>query len=403
MHLPSDFRLALVLAVAVALGPFALDAYLPAFPAIAATLGVALGDVGLTLSVYVIGLAAGQIIGGPLSDRYGRRPIMYGGLAVFVLGSVLVALSNALSLMLVARGVQAFGGGWVAVCVPAIVRDRVSGNEAARLFSLIALIMFIAPALAPSLGTLLLHWGGWQAVFLYLAGYGAIVLLLMRFTIFRGPPPPRNIRPPMLRLLTNYAVVLRHAAALRFIGLQATVFSIMLVYLTHASFIYQDWLGLSETGFSLLFACNVVAMAGFSVLNRRLLARWPALSVLPVMVCVQVAAVLLFMLVVVLDAPRLLVVPAIMLMVGSMGGIAPNNLASVMEFFRELGGTAAALMGAAPFAVGGVVSGLSSQWAAHAMSGVTGVMAVCALAAVGLVFSARRRVVIPPGKPEKNT
>src|SRR5690606_22548127 len=192
MHLPSDFRLALVLAVAVALGPFALDAYLPAFPAIAATLGVALGDVGLTLSVYVIGLAAGQIIGGPLSDRYGRRPIMYGGLAVFVLGSVLVALSNALSLMLVARGVQAFGGGWVAVCVPAIVRDRVSGNEAARLFSLIALIMFIAPALAPSLGTLLLHWGGWQAVFLYLAGYGAIVLLLMRFTIFRGPPPPRN-------------------------------------------------------------------------------------------------------------------------------------------------------------------------------------------------------------------
>lgn len=389
MRAPSDFRLALVLAVAVALGPFALDAYLPAFPAIAATLGVGLGDVGLTLSVYVIGLAAGQIIGGPLSDRYGRRPIMYGGLAVFIIGSVLVALSNSLSLMLVARSVQAFGGGWVAVCVPAIVRDRVSGNEAARLFSLIALIMFIAPALAPSLGTLLLHWAGWQAVFVYLAGYGAVVTLLMRLTIFRGPPPPRNVRQPMMRLLTNYAVVLRHAAALRFIALQTMVFSIMLVYLTHASFIYQDWLGLSETGFSLLFAGNVVTMAGFSILNRRLLTRWPALSVLPVMVCLQAAAVLLLLLVVLLDAPRLLSVPVLMLMIGSMGGIAPNNLASVMEFFRELGGTAAALMGAAPFAIGGVVSGLSSQWAAHAMSGVAGVMTVCALAGIALVFSAR--------------
>lgn len=391
MHKPSDFRLALVLAFAVAMGPFALDAYLPAFPAIAAALGVSLGQVGLTLSVYVIALATGQIVGGPLSDRYGRRKVMYGGLAVFVLGSALVAVSDSLTMMLIARCVQAFGGGWVAVSVPAIVRDRVSGNEAARLFSLIALIMFVAPALAPSLGTLLLHWGDWHSVFVFLTLYGLVVVLLLRATIFRGPPrPPVRAGEPLHRLMTNYAVVLRHPAALRFIALQAMVFSIMLVYLNHASFLYEDWLGLSKTWFSILFAGNVATMAVFSVLNRRLLTRWPALAVLPVMVSIQAGAVLLLVGIVLLDLPRLLVVPNIMLIIGCMGGIAPNNLANVMDFFRELSGTAAALMGAAPFAVGGVISGLSSLLAAHSMAGVAATMALCALAGVMLAYSAVR-------------
>src|SRR5690606_38544920 len=136
------FRLAAVLAFVVALGPFALDAYLPAFPAIATALGVTTGAVGLTISVYVIALAAGQLIGGPLSDRFGRSPVMFAGLALFIAGSLLVAAGESLAFMLFGRIVQAFGGGWCMVSVPAIARDRTEGRETAQLFSLIALIMF---------------------------------------------------------------------------------------------------------------------------------------------------------------------------------------------------------------------------------------------------------------------
>ena len=141
----SHRRIAPLLALAVALIPFALDAYLPAFPVIARDLGVSSSEVGLTLSVYVFLLALGQLVGGPLSDRFGRRPVLLAGIAIFIAGSLLVTTAESLPFMLAWRAVQAFGGGWVAVSVPAIVRDRTSGAETARLFSLIALIMFLAP------------------------------------------------------------------------------------------------------------------------------------------------------------------------------------------------------------------------------------------------------------------
>ncbi|HET9679546.1 MAG TPA: multidrug effflux MFS transporter [Gammaproteobacteria bacterium] len=390
----ADLRLAVVLAFTVALGPFALDAYLPAFPAMADALGVSVSDIGLTLSIYVIALSAGQIVGGPLSDRLGRRQILYPGLLIFIIGSAMVAFSESLLFVLLARAIQGVGGGFCAVSVPAIVRDRVTGNEAARLYSLIALIMFIAPAIAPSLGTLLLHGFGWQGIFVFLIAYGLFVTITLRLTIFRGSPPVRvQGSAPLLRMITNYGRVLRHKAALRFIGLQAMVYSIMLVYLAHASYFYQQWMNLSPSTFALLFGANVVTMAAFSIGNRRLLLRWPVLKVLPVMVCVQASGVLALGLIVWLGAPPVMAVPVFMLMIGAMGGIAPNNLANVMDFFKELSGTAAALMGAVPFAIGGLISAISTRFGADNLIAVTSIMAACALLGVWLAFSARRLVL----------
>ena len=188
----SHLRLALLLGAAITIGPLAMDAYLPAFPEIARSLGVAPQQVGLSVSVYLAGLSVGHLVGGPLSDRYGRQVILLGGLGVFIAASVGIATSATLAGLLGWRLVQALGAGFTIVSVPAIVRDRTRGTESARLFSLIALITFAAPASAPAIGTLILWFTQWPGIFLFQAVYAAGIALLLRATLFRGIGLPRG-------------------------------------------------------------------------------------------------------------------------------------------------------------------------------------------------------------------
>ncbi|WP_295720372.1 MFS transporter [uncultured Halovibrio sp.] len=145
-----QMQLAILLGMTVALGPLALDAYLPAFPTIAREFGTENADVGLTLSAYVATLGLAQLVGGPLSDRYGRQRILFSGLALFAGSALMVAQAGSLTEMLAWRASQGVGGALCAVSVPALVRDQAEGADSARLFGLIGLIMFIAPAAAPS-------------------------------------------------------------------------------------------------------------------------------------------------------------------------------------------------------------------------------------------------------------
>jgi len=392
------FRLAVLLGMTVALGPFALDTYLPAFPQIAADLGVAHAEVGLTLSAYAVVLGLGQLFGGPLSDRYGRRYVLLGGLALFALASVMVGLADSLAAMLGWRTLQALGGAFCAVSVPAIVRDRTRGTESARLFSLIGLVMFVAPAIAPSLGSIITTLIGWRGIFTFLAGYALFMAILLYFALFRGVGPAARARTPVRTLVTNYVRVLRHGAAMRFITLQALGFSVMLVFITHASSIYQVWFGLSKTAFSILFAANVAGMAGGNLLNRRLLRRFAPPVVLRGAILVQAGAMLVFVSLAGFAPPFAVVAGLLMVAVAAMGAIAPNNIACALEYFPTLGGTAAAVLGSCQFAFAGAVSALSTLVVtgtllpiALVMAGCSGLAALLALPAPGI---ARRGVVV---------
>ena len=193
----SHLRLALLLGMTVAIAPLSIDAYLPAFPRIADWLDIPHSQVGLTLSAYVITLGLAQLIGGPLSDRYGRKPILFGGLLVFACGALMVSFASTLPEMIFWRVVQALGGAFCAVSVPALVRDQVSRQDAARLFGLIGLIMFIAPAAAPSLGSLMLALGEWQWIFLMLAGYAGCLMLVLNLALFPSLKPHTPTRTPV--------------------------------------------------------------------------------------------------------------------------------------------------------------------------------------------------------------
>jgi len=389
----SPFRLALLLAITVALGPLALDTYLPAFPQIANDFNVDLPAVGRTLSIYVLVLGFSQLVGGPLSDRYGRRVVLLTGLGIFAVASLVLAGTKSLGSMMFWRVIQAIGGAWAAVSVPAIVRDRTSGNESARLFSLIGLIMFIAPALAPSIGSVILHFSAWPGIFVMLAVYALVLAITLRAFLFRNLPAASRTRTPLHTLVTNYVQVLKNTTAMRFIIMQTLAFSVLLIFITHASFIYQDWFGRSNTEFSVLFAANIVGMVIANLVNRRLLLRFHSARILRSALCIQAVAVTAMLTLVIADAGVIAIAVAIVVAAGSMGAIAPNNIANALDFFPRLGGTAAALMGAAQFTIAGFISAVSTWLADGTLMSIALVMTACSMGALLFAVGAPAAVV----------
>jgi DHA1 family bicyclomycin/chloramphenicol resistance-like MFS transporter len=372
----------------VALGPLALDAYLPAFPAIARDFAIPHADVGLTLSAYVATLGMAQLVGGPLSDRYGRRNILFIGLAVFALASLMVALADNLSSMIAWRVVQGIGGAFCAVSVPAIVRDQVGGQEAARLFGLIGLIMFIAPAAAPSLGALMLALGDWHWIYVFLAAYAFFLAVVLQLALFPRLKPRPRATTPVKTLVTNYVLVLKHRTTMRFVGIQVMCFSSMMLFITHSSFIYQEWFGLSNSTFSILFAANIGVMAALNLINRPLLRTFSSVVLLRVQVIIQFVMLVGLVSVVLLDGPLWAVAGFIIAAVGCQGGIVPNNMANALEFFPHMGGTAAAMLGASQFTLAGAISALSSAFGGEALLPITLSMLACSVGAVLLSLGA---------------
>lgn len=383
-----SLRFAIVLAMAAALGPFAIDTYLPAFPSITQAMHASIDEIGLSVSLYVLGLAMGQLIGGSLSDRYGRAKVMLAGLVLFSLASLLLAFSHTLAELLVLRFIQALGGGCCSVNIPAVVRDHTEGREAAKLFSLIGLIMIIAPAIAPSIGTLILAVSHWPGIFVFLVLYSLLVMLLLKRYVFSLPVPQRLTTAKKMPLLTSYHYVLKNGAAVCLILIQAFAFGVLLIFLTNASFIYQEWFTVPNFAFALLFTCNVAVMGLLGFTNRLLLARLEPVVLLVCGVTLQALAVAALILIAFFHLGLLFFVPALMIAIGAVGMIAPNNQACFMQFFPHNSGAAAALMGALQLTLSSCMSALSAFVANGSLLNVILTMGLCAVSCVLLVWRA---------------
>lgn len=387
----SHIGIAAVLAFVMALGPFALDTYLPAFPFIAQSLDVSVHQVSLSISLYVFVLAIGQLSGGPLSDHLGRSKVMLVGISIFGLASILLAFSTSLPEFLALRVLQAFGGGWATVTIPALVRDRLSGVEAAKFFSLIGLLMVLAPALAPNIGSLLLNFYSWEAIFIFLAIYSVIALILIKTLIFKNSKT--ILSKEKISVLQRYKTVIANRSAMRFMLTGAFAFSVMLLFITHSSFIYQEHFGVNPTVFSLLFSANVIFMLLMNLTNRRLLNRFASKQILRGFVLVQGVGILFLIICTLLNADLSFFVMAMVLTIGSMGAVFPNVQACYMEFFSQNGGTAAALSGATQCSVAGLISAASTLLPESLLSIIL-TQAVCSLICISLIWS---------GKQQKNS
>ncbi len=352
--------LTIALALTVMLGPFSTDTYLPAFPQMAEGLGVDISKIALTISVYVFTMSLGLLVGGPLSDNFGRRMVLITGLIITVIASFGAGVSDQITTMLWFRVMHAFGAGWVLVSVPAMIRDRVGGQEAAKLFSMIGLIMVLAPAVAPAVGSTILELASWRWIFFFIAFYAFFLLFIAWKIIF--PYMPKRVGPrKVANLLDGYMAVVHERRSWPFILWQSAGFSVVMVFVTHASYIYQDHFALSSSKFSLFFAANLITMLLFNLANRILLQHIRSLSILRLATLFHFSGIVALLLSVIFDWGLIGFVPALMVSIGSLGAMSPNNQANYLEYFPTTGGSASAILGAFQFGAAGLASALSTQ------------------------------------------
>ena len=360
----SDKQMAALLAMLVAIMPFSVDAYLPAIPAMAEALGADIHRIEQSLSTFMFGVAAGQLVGGSIADIKGRRVVALTGLVVYIASVIGLVFIRSADELLLLRMVQAFGAGMTVVVVGAIVRDNYEGNKAAQMFALIGIIMMGAPLVAPMLGAALKALGGWRLIFGFLALYAAIVWgLLYRF--LAKPVHTDAINRSIFRTVAaRYRHVLSTRPALGFLFFQAFSFSSMFVFLTESSFVYMNLYGLSAHAYAWVFGLNIITMATFNRITAwKLKTGSDAQDILKWGILIQLAANALMVAAVMLTGmpPLWWLVGCVMVSVGTQGLIVANTQACFMGYFKEEGGSANAVLGVCQSLIGAAV-GMLTTW-----------------------------------------
>jgi DHA1 family bicyclomycin/chloramphenicol resistance-like MFS transporter len=345
-----------LLAGLTALAPLAIDAYLPAIPAMAISFGTSIHHVELSLSLFLAGFAIGQLIGGPLSDHFGRRLTVFVGLSIFAFGTLGIIFSSTLNGLLLFRIIEALGGGLAIVNSGAIIRDVSSGRDSARNLSQMALIMMMAPLLAPIIGMGLLHITGWHGIFVFLLAYTVIIT----FFIYRNIPETRAKNEHRPTAIQRYLAVLKHRQALGYLFALCFSYGGMFAFITGSPSVYMGFFNISETIYPLFFGANIVTMILANRVNVQLLRYFNPSYLLSLGQSIQlVTGVALLSYVSIVDAPLLaVVVGLVMLFVGSQSFIVSNASSSTIEFFPSNSGTASALLGASGFATGALSGSL---------------------------------------------
>lgn len=267
---PGFVRSAIVLGMLAFVGPFTIDMYLPALPRIAEDLDATIAAAQMTLTAYFIAFGIAQLVYGPLADWLGRKPPIYAGLALFIVGCIGCAIAPTIGWLTFARFVQALGASAVMVVPRAIVRDLHTGPDATRLMALIMLVISVSPMLAPLAGSGLIAVGGWRLIFAALTAVAIVSILMTRFQLPETLPPERRVPVRPRVLLAGIRTLLTDAKfmGLTFIG--GFGMASFFVFLASASFVYTGQYGMTPVQFSLAFAVNAIGFFGSSQLAPRL-------------------------------------------------------------------------------------------------------------------------------------
>jgi len=389
---PRPRALIVTLGALVAFGPMSIDMYLPSLPSIARDFSVPLSEVQLTLSTFFLGFAGGQLVYGPLSDRFGRRPVLLAGIAAYVATSALCALSTGIAMMLAARLVQALGGGAGSVIARAVLRDLFESNRAAQALSQLALITGLAPLAAPLVGGQVLLWLGWRAIFWVLTGFGALCLLAAASIVPETHPASRRQMLRLPAMLGGYLRVLGHRQALGNVLAGGCAFMGMFAYISGTPFVYIEHFGVPPEAYGFLFGLNILGMMGGAALNARLVVRKGARRMMGYALAQMAAAGVLLLAVGGSGAFGLpgVVVP-LFLYLCVLNPAGANAIARTTERFPRQAGAAAALFGATQFGLGAIAGTLVGQLHDGTPLAMCAVVAACGLAALGSYLAWARR------------
>ena len=269
----ANFLIILILGALSTASPFSIDMYLPAFPQIAHDLGTTPAEISLSVSGYFIGLAFGQLLYGPVLDRFGRKPPLYVGLTLFVLASIGCATARSPEAFIAFRLLQAIGGCGAGVGALAMVRDFFPVDESAKIISLLILVISVSPLFAPTLGSLITSNAGWPWIFAVLAGYALILVAVLAFVLPEGHKPDRGISLHPAAIIGEFRTIIAQPQFFVYAIAGAFSFAGLFVYVTGAPIIFLGAYHLDRTAFGLVFAGLACAFIGGSQLNI-LLSRW---------------------------------------------------------------------------------------------------------------------------------
>lgn len=338
-------RWLILVAAMTGVGPVSIDMYLPGFPAIQHELGSR--GVETTMAAYLVGIAVGQLFYGPLSDRFGRKPPLYVGFVLYVLGALGCALASSMPMLIVMRVVQALGGCAGIVVGRAIVRDRCEPHEAARVFTMLMMIFALGPVLAPALGGVIVTAFGWRATFVFQCVFGLVLLFAMHSMLRESLDTSTA---PRLSITSIGRAYLRLAADRRLVGyslLGGFGFGAMFSYVTGAPIVLTQRYGLSPQQFGGLIGLNGLAFMAASRLNMSSLRSLGPQEVLARYVWVPpVIGIALSSLALLWDLPLWVLVTLQLSFFVSIGRVNPNVVALALAPHGRDAGTASALMGA---------------------------------------------------------
>ena len=375
-------RNAIVLGLLSAVGPFAIDMYLPALPSITADMHASPAAVQGTLLAFFVAVALCQIIYGPVSDSFGRKGPLYFGASLYILGSIACALAPNIGWLIAARFIQGIGA-CAGMTIPrAIVRDLHTGHDAARLLSLIMLVFSVSPILAPVTGSLAVEFGTWRDVFWMIAVLGVASLAVAYFWLVETRPPRERIPFDAPAVIRNYLALLgdRHYIGLVLIG--GFGFASFLAYIAGASFIYINHFGLTPGQFSLVFSVNAMAFIGMTQLTGRLARRYGLQRTANTALAFFLAAMLTLLFLTLLGADNVFVLVACLFFgFGAMGLVIPTTAVLALEKYGATAGTASALMGTMQIVLGAIVIGIVGAFTTGQVLPMAAGMSACALAA----------------------
>jgi DHA1 family bicyclomycin/chloramphenicol resistance-like MFS transporter len=385
-HRDRGLRLLILLGTLTAVGPLTIDLYLPAFPALARDLDVSASLVQLSLTACLIGLALGQLVAGPLSDRWGRRRPIIAGTIAYAAVTVLCAIAPTAELLVAARLVQGLAGGVGVVVARAVVRDLYSGVAAAKYFSRLVLVFGLAPIVAPTAGSLILQFASWRGVFVVLTVIGALIAVATALWLPETLPAERRATGGLGDVLRASRQVLSDRVFIGYALTQGLSFAGLFAYIAGSSFVVQEVYGGTTTQFGLLFGLNAIGLVALGQVNsvlldrfapRRLLVSTLAVGVLGGLALTGAAA----------GHSLILFAAAMFVYVASIGLVMPNGTALALDRHPTNAGTASAVLGAIQSIIGSLAAPVVGLVGGeHRALPMATVIAICAALALGAIL-----------------
>ena len=383
-------RTVVVLGMLSMFGPLSLDLYLPALPELADDLDASASAAQLSITACLVGLAVGQLVAGPLSDRLGRRRPLIVGLVGFMLASVACALAPSAAILVVLRFVQGLAGAAGLVISRAIARDLYSGRALMIFFSRLILIAGLAPVIAPILGGQLSLIMSWRGIFGVLAGFGAVLLLAGWLGLKETLPPERRIVGGFGKTLHGYNTLLHDRFFVGCALSSGLAGASMFAYISGSTFVLQRIYGMSPQAFSFVFGAISLALVIAAQVGGRLALRWPLTRVLGFGLAVNLCGAVSLLATVIIGLPLGVLIAALSVMVSAVGLIFPTANALALADYPDLAGTASSLQGLSQFVFGAVAAplvGIAGERTALPLGIVTTTASLCAIASfAGLVI-----------------